>query len=110
MRNFIIVKNGKTVDMIHESGNLQALCTAIKLEGLPEFPTHVHEDLLFANVEGDIFMVFDCTDGPSHDLALSITREALGIKVKKPHILKLPSLFILPKIPTLAMEVPRYVV
>ena len=110
MRNFIIVKNGKTINMIHESGNLQALCTELKIEGLPEFPTHVHEDLLFANVDGDIYMVFDCVDGPMHNIALSVIREAKGIVVKKPHVLKLPTLFKLPKITVSKLGEPSYVV
>lgn len=107
MRNFIVLKNGKHLDVIRSSGNLKALCSAMNIVGIPDFPMHVHKGILFAKIGRDIYMLFDWSDSHAHKLAESIINEKRVPPVKKKWVSIIPSLF---RLPTLTMEEPAYVV
>ena len=110
MRNFIVLKNGEHLDVIRANGNLKALCTAMKVAGIPDFPIHAHEGELLAKIGADIYMVFDWSDSHAHQVAEGIINEKRVPAVKKKRISLIPSLFRLPQLPVLTMETPAYVV
>lgn len=106
MRNFIVLKNRENLGVVHASGNLKALFEAIKIVGKPNFPIHVHEGLLLAKIGHDHYMVFDCTDGHAHDLALSVLEKTAkkpktqSISVRKPPLFRLTRLLALASLNT----------
>ena len=110
MRNFIVLQNGEHLDMINASGNVKALCEAVQFDGITDFNMHTFEGLLFAKIGRDIYMVFDCTDGHAHQLAESIINEKRVSPAKKKRASLIPSLFRLPILPRITVEVPSYVV
>jgi|GEM_PF-3192993 len=116
MRNFIVLKNRENLGVVHASGNLKALLETANITGFPDFPIHVHEGLLSAKIESDHYMVFDCTDGHAHDLALSVLEKTTqkikqvkkqSVALRLPKLLSLPKLSALPELPT---GEPAYVV
>lgn len=110
MRNFMVLKNGEHLDIIHTSGNLKALCEVLHITGLPELPMHTYKGVLLAKVDNDQYLVFDFSDYEAHDIALSIIKKPCAKPVKKPRSLRLPKAFQLPKLPSIALEEPAYVV
>lgn len=72
MREFIVMKNGKRIKTIIASGNLQALCDALDVKGVPEFPINTFQGLLLAKVGVDTYMIFERTDTHAEGLALNI--------------------------------------
>jgi hypothetical protein len=110
MRNFIVLKNSEHLGLIHESGNLKALFTAIDITGSPDVPVHVYHGLLLAKIGNDIYMVFDCTDANAHDLALSIIKEERKVTANVKRSFANICLSKIPNFPRLVFEEPSYVV
>lgn len=107
MREFTVIKNGIRISSLFASGNLQALCDFLDIQGFPSFPIHTHEGLLLARVDDDNYLIFERDDMHAKAIALTVINKSKPKPVTHKLSKRVQRYFTLP---IMKMETAHYVV